>query len=199
MGIHPVLHVDLPRHDFQVFTFKPHCRQPCDCKLLKAHSFKQVDNSSHYAQLEFIAVASAALLVTCSLDQQHAELCHLIHIHITSAQLLTDSACPRTNRLVCCIHKCQNDTNAVLHREESVRIGLIVGVSCLLCSSAMPGVWSFLRVTPRKNESRNTHEPAQTAVNTGSRKQLQKTVWWRCQQYQTTPQHERPTQGQCCN
>ena len=27
-------------------------------------------------------------------------------------------------------------------------IGLIVGVSCLLCSSALPGVWSFLRVTP---------------------------------------------------
>ena len=26
-------------------------------------------------------------------------------------------------------------------------IGLIVGVSCLLCSSAVPGVWSFLRVT----------------------------------------------------
>ena len=26
-------------------------------------------------------------------------------------------------------------------------IGLIVGVSCLLCSSALPGVWSFLRVT----------------------------------------------------
>ena len=25
-------------------------------------------------------------------------------------------------------------------------IGLIVGVSCLLCSSALPGVWSFLRV-----------------------------------------------------
>ena len=25
---------------------------------------------------------------------------------------------------------------------------LIVGVSCLLWSSAMPGVWSFLRVTP---------------------------------------------------
>ena len=25
---------------------------------------------------------------------------------------------------------------------------LIVGVSCLLCSSALPGVWSFLRVTP---------------------------------------------------
>ena len=26
---------------------------------------------------------------------------------------------------------------------------LIVGVTCLLCSSAVPGVWSFLRVTPR--------------------------------------------------
>ena len=26
-------------------------------------------------------------------------------------------------------------------------IGLIVGVSCLLCSSALPGGWSFLRVT----------------------------------------------------
>ena len=24
--------------------------------------------------------------------------------------------------------------------------GLIVGVSCLLCSSAVPGVWSFLRI-----------------------------------------------------
>ena len=29
------------------------------------------------------------------------------------------------------------------------RLGLVVGVSCLLCSSAMPGVWSFLRVTHR--------------------------------------------------
>ena len=29
-------------------------------------------------------------------------------------------------------------------------IGLVVGVSCLLCSSALPGVWSFLRVTRRK-------------------------------------------------
>ena len=28
-------------------------------------------------------------------------------------------------------------------------IGLIVGGSCLLCSSALPGVWSFLRVTPQ--------------------------------------------------
>ena len=27
------------------------------------------------------------------------------------------------------------------------RFGLIVSVSCLLCSSALPGVWSFLRVT----------------------------------------------------
>ena len=26
-------------------------------------------------------------------------------------------------------------------------IGLMVGVSCFLCSSALPGVWSFLRVT----------------------------------------------------
>ena len=36
-------------------------------------------------------------------------------------------------------------------------IGLIVGVSCLLCSSALPGVWSFLRVTPQVASAR---EPA---------------------------------------
>ena len=34
------------------------------------------------------------------------------------------------------------------------KIGLIVGVSCLLCSSALPGVWSFLRVT----HTRQAHE-----------------------------------------
>ena len=32
-------------------------------------------------------------------------------------------------------------------RQHPGTIGLIVGVSCLLCSSALPGVWSFLRVT----------------------------------------------------
>ena len=47
-------------------------------------------------------------------------------------------------------------------------IGLIVGVSCLLCSSALPGVWSFLRVTPASTATMHASicECAYTCVRT---------------------------------
>ena len=36
---------------------------------------------------------------------------------------------------------------------------MIVGVSCLLCSSALPGVWSFLRVTQIQGTTSSCQTP----------------------------------------
>ena len=58
-------------------------------------------------------------------------------------------------------------------------VGLIVGVSCLLCSSALPGVWSFLRVTPVVQTCGHyagcINTPMQRLQRVRKRHQLQKT------------------------
>ena len=43
-------------------------------------------------------------------------------------------------------------------------IGLIAGVSCFLCSSAVPGVLSFLRVTRRKQAVDTSKQVTQKTV-----------------------------------
>ena len=42
--------------------------------------------------------------------------------------------------------------------------GCAVAVSCLLCSSAMTGVWSFLHVTPTTAATRSTHKQTNHAL-----------------------------------
>ena len=83
--------------------------------------------------------------------ETHAKDTIILH----TAEPKPHQVCQRTHDSCTQGCACTRSSGGRLHSTCTVRchtvsvgpIGLIVGVSCLLCSSAMPGVWSFLRVT----------------------------------------------------